>query len=263
MNLGRHARQRLYVIIPVAAFVLVFANMLYGNAVFSSIHPESIEKYSIYVHFVDGWDSYPGNILFEVTNVWNSDLAEITYFSTDDFESIPYGSNQLQHAGDRSFVALHHHHSNCQSSWQPILYRYVLDVLRNQFEAPPGMYGVHPYAVMYPDLPHAIDRPEYGYVQFIPLCTLQDTTSYAYSIKSNDPDLAFDAFFVADRSEHAKFLRDPSSIIAYAGEECNAISHLSYSGRCSNVSSKAGLLVWIPDSLDLSLTKITVNLREL
>lgn len=259
---ARHARRRLYIIIPTAAFVIIFANLLYGHAVFSTIHPQSIEKYSVYVHFVDGWQSYPGNMLFEVTNVWNDPSRTLITYFPDMADSVPYSHNQLQHAGGRSFVALEHHRSECMHSWQPVLYRYMLDLIRNQFEALQGaMYGGHPYALMYPDVRHASERTKHGYVQFVPICTAHETTSYLYSIKSNDPDLTFDAFFI-NSAEYAKFLEDPSLVHTYNHTRCASFMHTSTSRTCDNLSPEDGLLLWIPDSLDLALTRITVNLVE-
>lgn len=266
MGMARIVKKRFYVIVPAVAIVLIFANMMYGHMVFSTVHPQSIEKYSIYVHFVDGWNSYPGNILFDVTNVWNDPRhTEALYFEPlIGLESIPYNSNQLQHVGNRSFVALAHHYSDCQTNWQPILYRYGLDVLRNQFEILQGAVSEgHPYALMYPDVLYHADRLETGYLQFIPICTAQDTASYKYSIKSNDPGLGFDVFFVADMSEYEILLREPLLLETYNGRLCPSTGHVSISGTCHGLPSDAGLILWLPDSLNLALTKITVNLREL
>lgn len=123
----------------------------------------------------------------------------------------------------------------------------------------------HPYAVMYPDSrppPAAADhnRTTAGYTQFVPACSSAQTTSYQYSVRSNDPDLPLDVFFVPGPPEYRGLVLDASSVRPYPG--CEASGYAAFAGRCDNVSGDGGLLIWVPDSLDMALTKITVNLRE-
>jgi len=259
---------RLYVLVPAVAFALILANAFYGHSIFASNHPEDISKFSIYVHLQPEWDSHPGNLLFDVTNVWNNEGSfDGVYY--DELSSPPaldgHNFNRLQHVGDRSFVELKHRFDDCQSNWQPILYRYGIDMLRNQFDAFGGADASgHPYAVMYPNSPgsNLFDHST-GYVQFIPICSSQETTSYQYSIKSNDPDLALSVFFVPDQKSYERFIQNPSPIEPTYGGECAGESYTSFSGKCENVPQNGGLLVWVPDDLELALTKITVNLREI
>ena len=268
---------KLYIIIPIVAFTLILANALYGHGIFSSSYPQDISKYSIYVHFQPEWSSHPGNLLFDVTNVWNNldanSTSEQVYYdelSTPTLDQHNY--NLLQYVGQKSFVELKHRFSDCHSNWQPILYRYAIDSVRNQFEIMVDGASIsdHPYAPRYPDV-SAFTEQEYdsstGFVQFIPICTSsEETTSYEYSLKINDKDIPFDVFFVHDVHEYERFLENPGRPIQnyYKDQpKCFAVSHTSFSGKCENVSKDSGLLIWVPDDLDISLTKITVNLREL
>ena len=270
-----------YVIVPAVALAVIMANAFYGHAVFSVGHPEDIAKFSVYVHFQPEWNSHPGNLLFEVTNVWNNpSKSEGEYYgdAAGPAGSDVYGPgdnrNRLMHAGERGFVVLMHRYSDCQINWQPVLYRYGIDTLRNQFKAMGGAdISGHPYAVMYEDRPASGDTTKGrdlsgGYAQFIPVCSANKTTSYEYSVRSNDRGVAFDAYFVPDRSDYDLFLEDPGSvgytIPHYAGEGCAVMRHTSFSGTCHGISGETGgLLIWVPDDLELALTKITVNLREL
>ena len=61
-----------YVIFPVIAFSLILVNMLFGHLLYTSPYDQDINKYSIYVHLESNWESYPGNILYEITNVWSN-----------------------------------------------------------------------------------------------------------------------------------------------------------------------------------------------
>ncbi len=261
-------KARPYMLIPAAAFVLVLSNAFYGHYIFEASHPEDISKFSIYVRFQPEWNSHPGNLLFDVTNVWrNMDSSDAVYY--DELSSAPaldeHNPNQLRYIGERSFVELRHRFNDCQSNWQPVLYRYGIDALRNQFEAFGGAdVSGHPYATMYPSVPGSgtYDHST-GYAQFIPICSSSETTSYRYSVKSNDPDLSLSVFFVQDGKPYEEFASSPSPIEHDFAEGCHAETYASLSGLCENVSKNGGLLVWIPDQLDLALTKITVNLQEI
>ena len=49
-----------------------------------------------------------------------------------------------------------------------------------------------------------------GYVQFVPICTSHESTTYEYSISINDPKIGFDVYFVLSKEEIFKFLNDES-----------------------------------------------------
>ena len=259
--------------IPAAALALVLLNALYGHLAFSSSHPEDIAKFSVYVHLRPGWESHPGNLLFDVTNVWNNRAGPggggVYYGEAPAPPPDPHNHNRLEYAGDRPFVRLEHRFSDCRDNWQPVLYRYGIDTLRNQLDVAAGRAHPpdHPYAVMYRSEAGrgGAGPSQGGYAQFVPVCSSSGTTtSYEYSVRSNDAGLSFDVYFVPDRSGYEGFARDGSSdsIEAYPGEGCSGRGYTSFSGRCEGVSVDAGLLIWIPDDLGLALTKVTVNLRE-
>jgi len=65
-----------YFIIPVIAFTLILSNALLGHLIFDSSYDQNINKYSIYIHLQSDWKSSPGNILFDITNVWSNSNLE-------------------------------------------------------------------------------------------------------------------------------------------------------------------------------------------
>lgn len=250
----------LYAAIPAVAFALVISNAFYGHSVFAANHPEDISKFSVYVRLQPEWDSHPANLLFEVTTVWNNAGAPSRDPAAPQAE---HNYNRLLFVGDRSAVELRHSFDGCQSSWQPILYRYGIDMLRNQLDALRGAdISGHPYAVMYPDIA-GVMQSDYadGYVQFVPVCSSGNDSSYQYSVRSNDPDLALSVFLVPDRSLYEMFVDEPFDLEPYAGD-CRGEAYASFSGECAGVPPDGGLLIWVPDDLSLALTKITVNVRE-
>lgn len=261
--------------IPCAAFVLILLNALFGHMLFNSPYDQDINKYSIYVHLEHDWQSYPGNILYEITNVWSNPNPKKSLTSFNYDPSIEqslvtdHNYNQLEYQNERSFVELKHEFSNCETSWKPILYRYAIDSVRNNLEFMQGnQLNNDPYVQIFPDIPNETydsetqgDLLKEGFIQFIPICTGKENTSYDYSVSINDSKIGFDVYFVTSKEQAKNYLnQDPVKF--YSQEGCYATNKQSFSGTCENISSEAGLLIIIPDSLHLSLTKVKVNMHE-
>lgn len=263
-----------YAALPIVAFVLILSNALFGHLLFGLPYGQDINKYSIYVHLQPEWDSYPGNILFEVTNVWSnpdpgSDERSHSLDPSDISSLTDYNSNQLQEQRGKSYVELRHEFSNCETNWKPILYRHAIDSLRNGIGRLQGTeLGDDPYVMRFPNAPgpghgaqehrEALGR---GYVQFIPACISGDGASYDYAVSVNDPDVGFDVFFVPSGDGLAGYLEsgDPRP---YPGEGCSGENYSSFSGTCEGVDRGSGLLIALPDGLDQSLTRVRVSMHE-
>ena len=247
--------------------------MVYGHLFFSSPYDQDINKYSIYVHLQSEWNSYPANILFDVTDVWSNPNPKSTigvfYDKLEPDEFSDYNSNELQFQNDKSYVKLNHEFSNCESSWKPPLYRYAIDVIRNNIEFSQGkQLSDDPYVSKFPNVindkynsEQQSDIQKNGYAQFIPICTSKDTTSYEFAISVNDKDIGFDVFFVPSEDELDKFLLE-KSFDYYKKPGCYATNYQSFSGKCENVGANSGLLVIVPDDLSLSMTDVQISLHE-
>lgn len=246
----------LYAAAPAAAFLLILANALYGHSVFGASHPEAIAKYSVYVHLQPGWQSHPGNLLFEVTDVWGGEGVDVYYEAAEPPPLEEHNYNRVGSVGGLEFVELKHRFSDCRASWQPILYRYALDTVRNAYEAAGGASAGHPYALMYPDVPAPPSGAGARYVQYIPVC---GGSSYEYSVRTDDASAPLDVYFA--RSGQGIDEAAAGLPVSDAYEGCGAKSRISFSGACE--ASGGGLLVAVPDSLGRALAKVTVNLREL
>lgn len=255
-----------YFIIPVAAFVLILSNAFFGHLFFDTSGDHDINKYSIYVHLQQDWNSYPGNILFEITNVWynpNSDKQEYSVDPSDISTLAIYNSNQLQYQNEKSYVELRHEFGNCDSNWKPMLYRYAIDTVRNKIELIQGTkLNDDPYISILPAIPAEKQMTSSSYVQFIPLCTSKENTSYEYSILIDDKSAWFDVYFVPSKDQLNNYLNS-DGFYYYPNDRCFATGYQSFTGVCNNVEKNSGLLIMIPDSLDRSLTKVKVNLHEI
>ncbi len=262
----------LYFVLPVLAFVLILSNIFFGHLVSDSIYDQDINKYSIYVHLQEEWNSRPGNILFDITNVWDGSPSldgDISLEDPFDISSLQvYNTNQLQHQHGKAYVELKHEFSDCESSWKPVLYRYAVDAARNKIALMQGtqLYD-DPYISIFPTIKHKdpITTTSSSYAQFIPICTMHedddDDTSYEYSISINDPNSWFDVYFVPSSNQLDNYLNS-ENFYYYPQDGCHVTGHQSFHGVCENVEQNSGLLVVIPDILKQSLTKVKINLHE-
>ena len=263
-----------YVILPIVAFVIILSNALFGHLLFDSPYGQDINKYSIYVHLQDEWNSYPGNILFDVTNVWSnpdpqSDAKSHSLDPSDISTLTSYNQNQLQYQHQKAYVELKHEFSNCETNWKPIPYRIFADTLRNKVEQFQGtQLNDNPYVLEFPNVQNTKygsdiqqEFSKHGYVQFIPICTSKESTSYEYAISLNDPDAAFDVYFVPSYEQVSSYLKT-NSFEFYTQSGCSAQNYHSFSGSCENVGKKSGLMIILPDTLDSALAKVRVSLHE-
>ena len=267
-------KNKLYFLIPLITIVLILSNALFGHLIFGSPYGQDINKYSIYVHLQPEWNSYPGNIIYDITNVWSnpntkSNVKVFDYDLSDTTLFADYNYNQLQYQKQKSFVELKHEFSNCESSWKPHLYRYAIDSVRNGIELIQGtQLNDDPYVSIYPNIPNEKYTQEkqkeivkQGHVQFIPICTSKDSTSYEFAVSINDKNTAFDVYFIPSEIELGNYLED-RLFTFYTQDGCFAINHNSFSGICNNVGKNSGLLIVIPDNLKMSLTKVKISLHE-
>ncbi len=258
----------LYVVIPILAFSVIFVNAFFGHLISTSETQEVMNKYSVYIHLLSEWQSDSKNIIFDVTNTWHKSDKISNVNHVFDAESKKYNINQLQKINGKSYVELKHEFSDCQEEWQPMLYRKAVDTVRHEIEYVQGhQLSADPSVSVYPNIENKnYDDSEQqsqiknGFVQFFPICTSRDTTSYDYSVKTNNKDLGFDVYFVSSYVQYEQFAS--SSFAYYTESGCHGKNKQSYSGTCNNVNRDSGLLVAFPDNLKPWTTKVTVNLYE-
>lgn len=257
-----------YVTIPVIVFLIIFVNAFFGYLIFASETQHVVNKYSVYVHLLSNWHSDSKNIIFEVTNSWYKLDKAGNVNHVFNAESKKYNTNQLQEINNKSYVELKHEFSDCQEEWQPMLYRKAVDTIRHEIEYMQGQQlKTDPDVSVYPDIENEnYDNLEQqlkiknGYIQFFPICTSKDITSYDYSIKTDNKDLGFDVYFVSSSMQREYFAN--SEFDYYAESDCFGQNKQSYSGTCMNIKKDSGLLVIFPDDLKPLTTKVTINLYE-
>jgi len=264
-NFKKFHMKKIFLILPIIAFTILILNGFYGHLLYASPYDQDINKYSIYVHFQEEWNSFPVNVLFEITNVWSNSNQNNHVYSTD-FSDVTnfdnYNSNNLQFQDNRGYVELKHQFSDCNSSWKPMTYRYVIDTVRNQIELIQGSeLNDDTYVSILPNIKSQNSIESNYYVQFIPICSDKKITSYEYSIKIDDQNSWFDVYFVDSKKQFDNYLKS-EKFNFYTSDNCFGKGYTSFSGVCENIDGESGLLILIPDNLSRSLTKIKVNLHE-
>ncbi|WP_316504772.1 hypothetical protein [Nitrosopumilus sp.] len=258
-----------YGIIPVVAFSVIFVNAFFGHMIFVSEDEQVSNKYSVYAHLQPEWNSDSKNVIFEVTNSWYKPEKEGNDVNhVMNAEAKEYNTNQLQYINSKSYVELRHEFSDCQEEWQPMLYRKAVDTVRHEIEHVQGkQLSSNPEISIYPNMDNTnYDNSQQqlkikdGYAQFIPICTSKDSTSYDYSIKTDNKDVGFDVYFVSSSIQRENF--SSSDFDYYKEPGCFAQNKQSYSGTCNDITKDSGLLVVFPDELRPWITKVTVNLYE-
>jgi hypothetical protein len=223
----------------------------------------------VYVHLQPEWASYPGNIVYEITNVWTRTGSEKTLDTKTRLEmSKETNPDELRYVHGKSYILVQHDNTNCHDVWEPHYARFGADVLRHQIEYLTGLQqSPDPNITLYKSIQSKQDLQEHesqiksGYSQFIPICTEKEKTTFDYSIRINDDSVGFDVYFITSIDEQSKY-DNGGKFQHYATGQCFGKNYASFSGTCYDVSKGSGLLIVIPDSLSLPLTKLEVWLYE-
>ena len=226
-------------------------------------------KYYNYVHLQPEWDSYPLNILFDVTSKWNKvDVSDDS--SNPKYEKPHQGAqqrtNQLQYLEGKSYLEVKYDYIDCSYQW--IHYaRYGTDMVVSHMDYLTGKQtdsdNFASFSMIRGSEKDDAFESKRGkvYSQFIPICTSKDQTSFDYGVRIDDRELDFDVYFVPSVYERYNFHYNQTEFTHYDDEGCFGKNYQSFSGTCST-AKEGGLLIVIPDELQRSLTKVTVKLNE-
>ena len=232
-----------------------------------------LNKYYNYVHFQPEWNSYPRNILFDITNQWirdNSKKIDFENESKKNYQKPHQGAqqrtNQLQYIDGKSYVEVKYDYIDCSYQW--IHYaKYGTDIIRSHFDYLAGIRTDADNFTSFTKIPGSDNEQSFAsklekpYSQFIPICTSKEHTSIDYGVRIDDKELGFDVYLVPSINERYNFHYNKSAFVHYEDTGCSAKNYQSYSGTC-NVNKDGGLLIVIPDEFQRSLTKVTIKIKE-
>lgn len=220
-----------------------------------SLWINQVNEYSNYVHFQPEWESYPRNLIVDVSTSWQRHIipGEEQDISNPGAKE---RQNTLHYVNGKPLVLVQYDYLECQSQW----FHYAktgIDYLGSQFD----MFE----AKSIPNISYSDElqqqKLENGFAQFVPICTSQENTNYEYTVKINDSSIGFDVYFVPSYIQQWNYFFYPEQFEHYTDDGCFANNYQKFTGIC-NVSNHAGLLIIIPDELTRPMTKISVNLTE-
>ena len=227
-----------------------------------------LNKYYNYVHLQPEWDSYPLNLLFDVTTKWVRDYDSFQPKDKKPHQGAQQRINQLQYLEGKSYLEVKYDYIDCSYQW--IHYaRHGTDMITSHLDYVAGRQidsdNFTSFSVVHgPDkknMHELNDADKKYYSQFVPICTSKDQTSFDYGVRIDDKEMGFDVYFVPSIGERYNFHYNSTNFLHYGDEGCFGKNYQSYSGTC-DVGKESGLLIVIPDELQRSLTKVTVKLKE-
>lgn len=224
-----------------------------------TVSVEQINEYANYVHFQPEWNSYPRNLIIDVTTFWEREFASGQHEEPDiSKHGAKSRQNTLQYVNGKPIVAVQFDYMDCQSQW----FHYAktgLDLLGNNLALFNAKKQIKNSA--YSDDSQRL-KLENGFAQFVPICTSKNSTSYEYKVSINDDSIGFDVFFVPSSVQQWNYFLFPEHFEHYISEGCFGHNYQKFSGICQNVTGSSGLLIVIPDELSRPMTKITVDMFE-
>lgn len=251
----------------VLVIAMIAAVIIYYVVTAFVLQPQAINKQSFYVRLHSDWNSYPGNIMYDVTNVWAREARD--HLDAQTRLDLSKQANRVEQMHGKSYVLVHHGDSNCYDDWEPHYARFGVDTIRHHIEYTMGIQqNPDPNIVMYSPLPGPRTLGDHssqmaaGYSQFIPVCTHKESTVFDYTVKINDESVGFDAYFVPSSAEQHDYLYNRADFTVHDGDGCSAENYVRFSGTCDGVGKDSGLLVVLPDRLSLPLTKVEIWLYE-
>ena len=151
-----------------------------------------INMYSNYVHFQPEWNSYPRNLIVDVSTSWQREFVQ---GQVDQADIVKSGEKQkrntLKYVNGKPVVSLQFDYRDCETQW--IHYaRTGLFFFGNQLEKYESK--------SIPNLSYSDEEQKQklanGFATFIPICTSKDVTNFEYTVSINDKNIGFDVYFV-------------------------------------------------------------------
>ena len=280
MRKSNHAEKTIFLIVAVmcVSSILVTSNMLDADAykkikkyqnIIENKTSIQFNKYSNYVHLQPEWNSYPRNILFDVTTQWAKEHN--TANMQEQKQNQPHQgaherTNQLQYLEGKPYLEVKYDYIDCSYQW--IHYaRQGTDMFASYMDYITGKQKESDNFTTFTKIQNDDKRDSSKldssnvYSQFIPICTSKENTSFDYGVRIDDDNLSFDVYFVPSIEERHNYHYNQEGFTFYDEKGCFGENYQSFSGTC-NVNENAGLLIVIPDEINRSLAKVTVKLKE-
>ncbi len=242
--------------------------------------PQERHYYVYTAQLPDYATSYASNVIYDATNAWISANPNIKFYKADtegqadlDVQWIrDYGTvagTLGEYVTGTKLIQVGLGDSNCMGTWQPYSTKTVEHIATHEIGHFLGLgHSTDPNNVMYPYTPVEYGQVTTqkslaaGYVSFIPFCTYKDSTSYSYSVTTDDPTYGFKVYVIPSRSEFDGIAQNNLSFNHYSDSGCYGENFKTYSGTCEGISKGSGLLIVLDNRQTTDLTQLTVTQQE-
>jgi len=226
----------------------------------------------VYVQPLPEWASYANGAVARAIDFWEKNQNVKFELVSEEKGGIilikwvkDFGFDRAGHAYNQKYVEVGLGDSYCWSQWNPYHPDYIANIMTHEFGHVLGyLHEPQPYPIMdiYRDDkqygPSEIEgRLSSGSNWFIPLCSINEQTTFDYHIVTDDPNYGFNVEFVPSKEEYDK-KRNRENYLSF--EECSSWDVKEVKGRC-DVTKETGVVITVGE-LTKSISEITSTYEE-
>jgi len=229
--------------------------------------------YQVYVQSLPKWASYADGSVEKAIEFWEkNENVKFELLSEEKSYNVlvkwvkDFGFDRVGHAYNQAFVEVALGDSRCWSQWNPFHFDYISNVMTHEFGHVLGYsHGPEPYPIM--DTPRSDkqygptkieNRLSPGMFWYIPICSINDQTTFNYHITTDDPYFGFNVEILPSKED----LENKRQRIDYEiYEDCSSYGVKEISGIC-NLTKDSWLTMTAAKDLSKATAKFFVTLEE-